>query len=60
MSVPGGAGAGLEGDRVAGGTRGGVGSEQGVYPYRARKPLGRSFAGWLLAAALDFHGPSSR
>src|SRR5947209_6775984 len=55
VRVPGGAGAGLEGDAGSGRAGRGVGREQRVDAHRAREPLGRSLVGRLCTNSLDVH-----
>ena len=56
VGVPGGAGAGLEGDAGAGDAGGVGGLEKRVDSDCACEPIGGAFFGWLCADAFDFHG----
>ena len=55
MSVPCGAGAGLEGDAGTDGARGCGRREQGINAHGAREPIGGAFVGGLGAGFFDVH-----
>ncbi len=55
MGVPRGAGAGLEGHRIAGRARRRRNREQGVDAHGSGEPFRRSFGGGLRTASFDFH-----
>lgn len=58
MGVPGGTGAGFEGDDGAADARGVAAFEGGVDADGAGEPVGGTFGGGLGAVAFDFHGVS--